>query len=377
MNFIDLTTQPNGFPLESDSTLAFMQTDYQNAIKGLVGAIGANYVIVSGMIETGANVSAGWVYIDGDLVFFNAGVKSTTFILVDTWVQKANQNGTMLNRYKTKVAQFGSGSGSVAYSSLQRIETLQALRERVVDLTAFEPNVIVSGLLVTSVNTGASTLAISAGVVAIGRKFVNAPAYTGSYPVYIKQDGTWVNTLPSGSDWVKFDPYTSQRLADVFSRATSPVGDVRLRAALSTDFDSAGLGKWSMAGWAICNGANGTFDMRGRMALGYDSRVTDPVDNVYDSAYQTVGAAGGSKRHTLVENEIPTHNHGITGAAGTYGLIRRTAIGDGTTTTAGDSTNSGTEPDLQATPSAIPNYGGGQSHENRPPFRVLVYIQRI
>jgi hypothetical protein len=40
MNYTDFFAAPNGFPLESDATLGFMQTDYQSAITGLAKLAG-------------------------------------------------------------------------------------------------------------------------------------------------------------------------------------------------------------------------------------------------------------------------------------------------------------------------------------------------
>lgn len=375
MNNINFAS-PNGFPLEADATLGFMQSAYTNALNGLAAYFGSG-VILSGMVEAGMNVSDGWIYLNGELLFFEGGVKTANFIIEQTVVQKANQNGSLIDRYFTRKAKFGTGGTQYNYADLQRLEALQNLQNRLLDLITFEPEVIVSGCAVSSVNTGASTLAIAAGIAVINRKFVTVPAYSGGYPIYLKEDGTWTNTAP-GSNFIAFNPYTSQRLADVTARATSPIGDVRMRATLSTSFDGTGLGKWDLKGWALCNGANGTMDLRSRFVVAYDGRISDPGGGLWDVAYNTPGNIGGEKAHTLSTSEMPAHRHGPASiGSGDAGLVLKSISGQSTTVSGIDASGAGTEPNVTASPVAIPEAGGGQAHENRPPFRVLVFIQRI
>lgn len=369
---------PNGFPLEADATLGFMQTDYQEAIRGLAGVVGVDLVIVSGMVDTGSNVSDGWCLIDGDLVKFQGGPKTVNIVVNETVVEKANQDGTMYDRYYSKRAQFGSGTVVYPYANFKRVENLVSVRSKMVAMLG-EDGVILTGCTASSVNVGASTMNVSAGVVEIYNAFFDVPAYSGAYPAYINQTGQWVTSVPAGP-YIKFDPYTSQRLRSVMKRNASETGEIRMIAALSDRFDNTGLGKWEWLGWAICNGANGTVDMRSRFPVGYDNRTSDPGGNLWDNAYQTPGAAGGEKAHTLSIGEMPSHTHtGGSGAvpSGQYGLVRRSFSGASSTVTATDSSGSGNEPDVLQPPQHIPAEGGGLPHENRPPFRVVVYIQKL
>jgi hypothetical protein len=377
MKQADFNTQPNGFPLEADATLGFMQETYTDALTG-IGKFFGEMVIISGMAEAAGNVADGWIMLNGELLFFEGGAKTATFIIEETIVQKANENAALVDRYFTRKAKFGTGGTQYDFDDLQRLEGLQNLQNRILDaLVYFEAEVALSGLVVSSVNTGLSTLAISAGVAVINRTFVSAPAYSGGYPVYLKLDGTWTNTAPA-SNFIAFNPYTSQRLADVTARATSPIGDVRMRAALSTSFDVTGLGKWELKGWALCNGANGTFDLRSRFPVAYDGRIADPGGNIWDVLNNTPGSTGGEKVHTLSISEMPAHRHTAdTIAEGALGMARRTVTGDDATADNFDASSSGTEPDIKNAPQPMATAGGGQAHENRPPFKVLVFIQRI
>lgn len=374
MNTADFSTQPNGFPLESDATLGFMQANYENALTGLAAYLG-EMVIISGMVEAGTQVSDGWLMVDGELVFFEGGTKTATFFIEETVVQKANNGGTLVDRYFTRKAKFGTGSPQYNYADLQRLEGIQALQNHILDAILHESEVVLSGCEVSNVDDDLDTLDIAAGVVVINRKFISAPAYSGGYPVYIDETAEWQNSPPSG-DYIKFDPYTSQRHADVIGRAVAPTGDVKMRVALSDRFESSGLGKWELLGWAVCNGSNGTFDLRSRFVVGYDNRTSDPGGNIWDSNYQTPGATGGEKQHTLTESELPAHRHGPASVGeGDFGALVKSETGVSETAQI-DATGSGSEPNVKDI-FAAPLAGGGAAHENRPPWKVLVFIQRI
>lgn len=376
MNKADFNTQPNGFPLESDATLGFMQSAYTDGLNG-IGKWFGELVIVSGVVQTGGSVSDGWIMVNGELMFFQGGTVATNFFVEEVTVSKANQNGSVVPRYFTRKAKFGTGAIQFPFANLQRIESIQNLQNRLLDAVTFEPEVIMQGCVVSNVLTGPSTCDISAGAAVINRKFIAAPAYSGGYPVYLKEDGTWTNTVPA-SNFITFNPYSSQRIADVIARAAAPIGDVRMRATLSANFDGTGLGKWDLKGWALCNGSNGTFDMRSRFAVAYDGRISDPGGNLWDVNYNTPGNSGGEKLHTLSIAEMPAHRHtNDIIAAGDTGMLKKSEVSQPDTPTAFDTINSGDEVNIRDAPVAMDLAGGGTAHENRPPYRVLVYIQRI
>src|SRR5690625_7224204 len=54
------------------------------------------------------------------------------------------------------------------------------------------------------------------------------------------------------------------------------------------------------AGWALCDGTNGTPDLRSRFVVGYNSSEAD---------YNAVGKVGGAKDVTLTEAQMPSHGH--------------------------------------------------------------------
>lgn len=89
----------------------------------------------------------------------------------------------------------------------------------------------------------------------------------------------------------------------------------------------------------------------GKMLVGIDSTDTD---------FNTIGKTGGEKTHTLTIDEMPSHNHNIpkynwevttgTGASGHYNNA-----------------------ETQETSST----GGGQEHNNMPPYQVVALWQRV
>lgn len=128
-------------------------------------------------------------------------------------------------------------------------------------------------------------------------------------------------------------------------------------------------------GWSICNGANGTPNLQDRFIVGAGSGYG-------------VGATGGDATVTLNINQIPSHNHSIEDSGNHYhgaqtqagfdvsgnGDAARFDVNDGppfegiTWDLAGGNHNHGGGTGYQ---------GGGQAHENRPPYYALAFIMRV
>lgn len=102
------------------------------------------------------------------------------------------------------------------------------------------------------------------------------------------------------------------------------------------------------SGWALCNGSNGTPDLRDRFVIG--------AGNIY-----SVGATGGEAQHTLTVEEMPSHNHQEYGT----GIITGNHIyrgGGGQLGLSDDSTG---------------YTGGGAAHNNLPPYYALAFIMKL
>ena len=102
--------------------------------------------------------------------------------------------------------------------------------------------------------------------------------------------------------------------------------------------------------WALCDGENGTPDLRGRFLVGAGG------------SYE-VGATGGLESVTLTTSQIPSHSHSVTGRAGS-GVGSNAGPANGASDTASMTFQTN-------------NTGGGQSHENRPPYYALCYIMYL
>ena len=121
---------------------------------------------------------------------------------------------------------------------------------------------------------------------------------------------------------------------------------------LGDNFESNGLGKNLRAGWAICNGNNGTPNISNRVIVSYGSD------------FPTLNAVGGSKDHVLTESEMPAHSHGLPSYLG--GTLNIQAL----------TTSPGADEGLSET-NRTANTGGGKPHNNMPPYIVLGYIMKL
>jgi microcystin-dependent protein len=111
------------------------------------------------------------------------------------------------------------------------------------------------------------------------------------------------------------------------------------------------------SGWVLCNGTNGTPDLRERFIVGAGGN--NP--GVPGSGY-AVGATGGEVTHTLTIAEMPSHTHQYTA-----GNSFSDDVDDN-----GDGGRCWHEATLATQPT-----GGNQPHENRPPYYALAYIMKL
>lgn len=159
-------------------------------------------------------------------------------------------------------------------------------------------------------------------------------------------------------------------------------------------------GETAPKGWTLCDGTNGTPDLRGRfvIAMGTGAGLTA----------RTIGATGGAETHTLSLNEIPGHTH--TGTTASNGAHTHTVTDPGHTHSVSINNvddlnftaNAGQIPPADAS-TTISSYstasastgvtinsngahthtftsdstGGGTAHNNMPPFYVLAYIMKL
>jgi microcystin-dependent protein len=182
----------------------------------------------------------------------------------------------------------------------------------------------------------------------------------------------------------------SRNIASLPSNTRLPRGTVLMIASTEMDdwFNINGKGLGEYAGWYICDGRNGTPDLRGRFVVGRD--VLNSV-----SSYSSIGMKGGLDKVVLTAAQMPNHSHTFqaqTSASGAHshsyndityadgcdvivptyrgirsGTSNNRACQIGRTTGATSNHN-------HIISGATSNIGGNQPQENRPPYYVIAYI---
>jgi len=153
---------------------------------------------------------------------------------------------------------------------------------------------------------------------------------------------------------------------DVQNMGTLNVNNLNVSGSfnlLPTGSIIAWSGSQAPQGWQLCDGTNGTPDLRGRFILGAGQGL--------GLTGRTIGQIGGEENHLLNVNELPNHNHsGVVGRQNTcsngnyssvsclYGPPQKQPY------FASDWTNTA-------------NTGGNQPHNNMPPYYVLAFIMKL
>jgi hypothetical protein len=361
-------TKDHGLNVYQD-TFDFMQKSYRDAFSALATAFGTK-LILYGVQVNGGNVSDGWVVIDGELMPFIGGPIALNVVIEEITGDELFADGSTQTVYYTRRAKLAN-AGAFPFSDLRPFKTdlltvndsnvfasskvTKKLLDQLLSLLSFESEIILSGCVISNLNIGPNTFDVSAGSVKFGSTIITSVAFSGNFPAYLKDDGTWVGVQPGAGAFIKFDPYTSQRYADVMKRATTPIGKIEMyKTDLTSRFDVNGVGKWEWLGFRVCT------EMGGRVPVGYDSRQVDPLDNVWDAAYNGIGNTGGEKRHTLTAAEQVA---GVVAHGGAGGQV--------------DGWIANNPPGTDNYDLTRPVGNQTQPHENRQPFRVVLILERI
>lgn len=130
----------------------------------------------------------------------------------------------------------------------------------------------------------------------------------------------------------------------------------------------------------ICDGTNDTPNLRGRFIIACDNQV--------NGTYKE-GATGGEYTHTLNTNEIPSHGHSAsTNSSGTHShevnayVLKPSTSNKGIGVSASDRSSSSNIGYTNSTGGhthgvTVGTTGGGQAHNNMPPYYALVFVKKI
>lgn len=126
---------------------------------------------------------------------------------------------------------------------------------------------------------------------------------------------------------------------------------------------SGGIIMWSgtdiPSGWLLCDGTEGTPDLRDRFVLGWGSRG--------------IGETGGEETHTLKVSELPSHSHNH----GTLQVTVNAVDGETGTGTSGLSSGGYAGQGRSLAIDGMTDYTGqGVAHNNMPPYYVLAFIMK-
>jgi hypothetical protein len=142
------------------------------------------------------------------------------------------------------------------------------------------------------------------------------------------------------------------------------------------------------SGWALCNGSNGTPDLRDRFVVGAGSTYAVGATGGSTTTTATGSISGTTGSTTLTTNQIPSHQH----SSGDYRIFDAAAPEFGIATT-----NTITNPLARVTVTSTAfltftsNVGGGQGHTHTagtlsfsgnavtslPPYYALAYIMKL
>ena len=172
---------------------------------------------------------------------------------------------------------------------------------------------------------------------------------------------------------ILFDKVRIEMITELIQAGT-PLNKALFDIAMPSGLICMWSGSEVPKGWYLCDGTNGTPDLRNRFIVG--------AGNEY-----SIGDTGGEKVHTLTTAEMPKHTHTLTSAGehthtlyevngdsnyasypGFYGEVQATISRNPITSIESPSSGLHTHP--------IASAGSGSAHENRPPYYALAFIMK-
>ena len=208
---------------------------------------------------------------------------------------------------------------------------------------------------------------------------VSSSGKSGSQPM-AELDGT--NGHLRVQNKINLGNYEMKEVTDILGKKSLQVTDTSDASQKGGFIPTGGIIMWSGSssavpnGWAICDGRNGTPDLRGRFIVGMSN--TDSLNRGYTngeknrSEYRTIGNAGGQQKVTLSISEMPSHRHNYQEYDRS---VRQQKSGEKEAFNGGGSSNQNRY-NLRWW-GRMQSQGGNQPHENRPPYYVVAFIMKL
>lgn len=136
MNTIN-TEHNAGYPFDV-AFLAFMQNSYR--LFNSLGSMAGNKAIISGCEQVGNTISAGTVYINGELYPFTGGTKNDTIFIKEVTNEVAFEDGLLRPLETIRTVAFGRSTPEKTFNwaDFKRITNLQELGENKVEKQALK-----------------------------------------------------------------------------------------------------------------------------------------------------------------------------------------------------------------------------------------------
>ena len=304
----------------------------------------------------------------------NVGI-NTNNVLADLHVVNNNSGSIKLNSANTSSFTFGSGTSNTNIGELRFVNTNGSLnygKQNTVEIINYEYGNVNSYIHLgpsVGLNTGSFNWFYG--------KTPNIPlaslTYTGKLGIGITNPVETLSVV--GTSTVTSTAY--------FGSNVSIKGQVVSNSSITASsfigngiIPIGGIIMWSGAimsipsGWSLCDGNNGTPDLRSRFIVGAGSDVGvgvtfDTSTGVGIGTYAP-GNTGGEIAHQLTIDELAAHSHPtnvdthrLFDADGTANLVPYGGPGS-----------------YPGTRFSMNNTGGNQYHENRPPYYALAFIMR-
>ena len=207
--------------------------------------------------------------------------------------------------------------------------------------------------------------------------------------------------MPNGLNYIRVAPSFGEirRVENLLFNILSPIGEIKMvgsQAILNQFLPGTGLGIGKYRGWALCDGRNGTINLCSRVPMGQNAQFAASVPTSNPSPSQdnsgAIANTGGTQSYVLSAGQLPniTRNVNVTlfnpnSRVNITGLATA-ALGSnfnvyspwtsGANTIYGNSLTE-TAPIVSSAFTANVQFGNNELIDNRQPYIVVAYIQKI